>query len=128
MAVLIEGLSPDELLDLPDEEIEALVLTGKPLTFRAGTAEILGQFKLRDERLVVELAHIDGGGEGVLATLSLVARALARRRGSTELEWVVHATNCARPNPKLLRVLDRRGFEIREVRDRGVCYHRVERV
>ena len=40
----------------------------------AGTAEILGEFKVKGESLIVELAQIDGGGEGVLPTLSLLAQ------------------------------------------------------
>jgi hypothetical protein len=126
LKVLIEGQTPDELLELPEGELDALVLTGKPVAFRAGTAEILGQFEVVDGRLVVELAHIDGGGEGVLPTLRLVARRLARRRGYTGVEWVVHATRCAQPNPKLLRALERSGFQIREVPGKGACYHRIE--
>ena len=38
----IEGYAPDEILDLPDEQLDALVFSGEPLVFRAGTAEILG--------------------------------------------------------------------------------------
>ncbi len=76
MSVRLEGLSIDELVALPDDEFEGLILTGRPVTFRAGTAEILGQFELVKSRLVVELAHIDGGGEGVLPTL-------VRSRGGT---------------------------------------------
>ena len=65
----IEGYSPDEILNLPDEQLGALVLSGEPIVFRAGTAEILGEFKVKRESLIVELAQIDGGGEGVLPTL-----------------------------------------------------------
>jgi len=127
MRVVIEGLSADEFLALPDDEINDLVFTGEPLTFRAGSAEILGQFELHDDRLVVELAHIEGGGEGVLLALSGIGRRLAQIRGIPGLEWIVHATNCARPNSKLLRVLKRRGFQVADVEGRGNCYHRFEK-
>jgi len=42
----IEGYSADEILDLPVEQVDALVLSGRPIVFRAGTAEILGEFKV----------------------------------------------------------------------------------
>jgi hypothetical protein len=43
----IEGYTADEILNLPDEQIDALVLPGQPLVFRAGGAEILGEFKIK---------------------------------------------------------------------------------
>lgn len=128
MAILIEGLSPEQILALPESDLDVLVLTSEPVAFRAGSAEVLGQFGVKDGRLIVELAHIDGGGEGVLPTLNSIAHRLANRRGLGEVEWIVHATSCARPNPKLLRVLERRGFEIRAVEGKGCCYHQVEQV
>ena len=62
--ILFDGLSQDEILRLPIREIEEFILIGKPIVFRAGTASILGSFKLADNRLIIELAQIDGGGEG----------------------------------------------------------------
>ena len=127
MPLRIEGLTPDEILDLAEGEFEALVLTGEPLAFRAGTAEVLGQFEVRGSRLLVELAHLDGGGEGVLPTIASLARRYARKRSLTEIEWLVYATNCAEPNPTLRRVLERRGFVAREVEGKGECYHQIQR-
>lgn len=121
--LLIEGLTPDEILALPDEHLDALVLTDTPLTFRAGTAEILGQFCVQSRRLTVQLAHIEGGGEGVLLALFLLAERLARRRGLEGVEWVVHALRCAAPNPKLRHVLELRGFAIRDVPGVGQAYY-----
>lgn len=126
MSVKIEGLTIDELLAVPAADFEALVLTGEPVAFRAGTAEVLGQFEVRENRLVIELAHIDGGGEGVLPTIASLARRYAHRRSLAEIEWLVYATQCAQPNPKLRRVLERRGFIVREVEGKGECYHRIE--
>ncbi|MCB1032413.1 MAG: hypothetical protein KDD47_01090 [Acidobacteria bacterium] len=124
----IEGLEPDELLALRDDEFETLILHGQPVAFRAGTAEVLGQFEIDRNRLVVELAHIDGGGEGVLLTLVALARRYASSRSVPEVEWMVYATNCARPNPKLLRVLRRRGYVLRTVEGKGECYYRRESI
>jgi hypothetical protein len=42
-SILIEGLTPEEILHLPDAQMDALVFTGGPLLFRVGTAEILGE-------------------------------------------------------------------------------------
>lgn len=100
----IEGYSPDEILALRDDQLDVFVLSARPIVFRAGTAEILGEFKVRGESLVVELAQIDGGGEGVLPTLTSLAQRYAKQR-RLKSEWVVHALNCAEPNLKLRRVL-----------------------
>jgi len=121
----IEGYTPDEILDLPDEQLDALVLAGEPLVFRAGTAEILGEFRIKGASLIVELAQIDGGGEGVLLTLTSLAHRYARQRGLKKVEWVVHALNCAEPNLKLRRVMERRGFQIIDVEGVGKAYYQV---
>lgn len=124
----IEGYSPDEILDLPDEQLDALALSGEPLVFRAGAAEILGEFKVRGESLIVELAQIDGGGEGVLPTLTSLAHRYAKQRGLKRVEWVIHALNCAEPNMKLRRVMERRGFQIVEVEGIGKAYYQVHEI
>jgi hypothetical protein len=121
--VLIEGCTPDEILHLNDEYVEALVLTDTPLVMQAGSAQILGQFRIRDNYLVLELAHIDGGGEGVLPTLWVLSERYAKKRGLNGVEWLVHATNCAAPNPKLRQVLERRGFIVRDVPGVGETYY-----
>ncbi len=126
--VVIEGLTPEQILALPAEELDAFVLCGEPLVFHAGSAELLGRFWVAGETLVVELAHIDGGGEGVLPTIAAVAERYARREGLAAVEWRVHAVHCARPNLKLRRVLERRGFEIRDVPGSGECYHLVQQL
>lgn len=124
----IEGYSPDEILGLPDEEIDAFVFTDEPFVFRAGSAEILGEFAVRSDRLVVELAQIDGGGEGVLPALWTLARRVAARRGVGKVEWIVHAVRCADPNPKLRRILTLRGFAIRDVPGIGEAYWFLDEV
>jgi len=70
----IERYSADEILNLPDEQVDEFVLCGRPIVFRAGGAEILGEFKINDKSLIVELAQIDGGGEGILPTLTSLAQ------------------------------------------------------
>ncbi|HEV8367181.1 MAG TPA: hypothetical protein VGQ39_04445 [Pyrinomonadaceae bacterium] len=63
--------------------------------FRAGTAEILGEFKVKAESLIVELAQIDGGGEGVLPTLTSLTHRYAKRRGLKKVEWIVKSLTVA---------------------------------
>ncbi len=65
----IEGYTPAQILALLPAHLEQLALTGAPIIFRVGSAHILGEFAIEGERLVVELAQIEGGGEGVLPTL-----------------------------------------------------------
>lgn len=45
--ILIEGYTPEEILSLPPEQFKAIVFTGKPLVFKAGSAQILGEFALQ---------------------------------------------------------------------------------
>lgn len=126
--IRIEGYSSDEILAYSDRDLDQFVFTGTPLVFRAGTAEVLGQFEIRDRRLIVELAHIDGGGEGLLPTVGALIGRIAERRRLLEVEWLVHAVNCANPNPKLRRVLDRRGFVVIADPRLGQVYRLVESV
>jgi len=126
--LLIEGYSPSELPEALGPDLEAEVVNGRPLVARVGTAEVLISLALDGRLLRAELAHVDGGGEGVLPTLISVILRLARRRAATEIEWLVFATNCAQPNPRLRPVLVARGFVVREVPDRGFCYYRRDQV
>ena len=122
----IEGYSADEILTLPDEQVDEFVLCGRPIVFRAGTAEILGEFKIKDQSLIVELAQIDGGGEGILPTLTSLSQRYAKKRGLTRVEWIVHALNCAQPNLKLRRVMERRGFQIVDIEGGSKAFYLVD--
>ena len=124
--VLIEGYSVEAILAIPNEELDQFVFCGEPIVFRAGSAEILGKFERDSDRIVVELAHIDGGGEGSLPAVGALASKYVQRERLEFLDWRVHAVHCANPNLKLRRVLERRGFEVKVVQ--GVeCYHLIER-
>jgi hypothetical protein len=120
--ILLEGYAVDELLDLPNDVWEAIVLRDEAMVFKAGSANLLGKFKRTDDSLIIELAHVDGGGEGALPAVAAAAVAYAKRERLKFVEWRVHAVNCARPNLKLRRVLERRGFSIRQVEEIGECY------
>jgi hypothetical protein len=47
-----------------------MLLLGEPIVFRIGTATLVGSFNVDCKKLVVELAQIEGGGEGMLVSLS----------------------------------------------------------
>ncbi|MGH6652769.1 MAG: hypothetical protein ACREB7_16720 [Sphingopyxis sp.] len=107
----IEGVSLEALKALPTEELEELLAFGRPITFRMGTATVLAEFNRDREELAVNLAHIDGGGEGVVASLWKLIERYAKERGYTSIVWNVHALTCANPNPRLQHFLRDRGFE-----------------
>ena len=127
-SVLIEGYSVEEILAFPNEELDRFVFCGEPIVFRAGTAEILGKFERTEDRVILELAHIDGGGEGALPAVGALASRYAAKEQLAFVEWRVHAVHCANPNPKLRHVLERRGFEIKEVEGIGECCHLVQAI
>lgn len=120
--VLLEGYTVDEILELPNDELQAIVLRDEPLVFKAGSANMLGSFKVSADTLVLELAHIDGGGEGAIPSLASLASRYAKREGLSFIEWRVHAVHCAKPNLKLRRVLERKGFIVREIEGVGECF------
>ena len=110
-------------MGLPPEQLKDFVFTGKPLVFKTGSAQLLGEFVLRENRLVIELAHIDGGGEGALPTIAVLAERYARQNNLAAVEWIVHAINCAYPNLKLRRVLERRGSQLKDVPGYGLAVY-----
>lgn len=124
--ILLDGYTAEEILCFSDADLQAFVFTDEPLAFRIGSAEILGQFRLDKNRLVVELAHIDGGGEGVLKTLWQLAARYATSRQLGPVGWIVHAVSCASPNFKLRRVMERLGFVVRDLPNHGLAYHYVQ--
>lgn len=121
--ISVEGYSPDEILSLPDEQIESFVFVGEPIIFKIGSAEILGEFKIENNGLIVELAQIEGGGEGVLPLLFILAKKYARQQNLKKAEWIVHALNCAKPNPKLRPIMERKGFTIENIEGIGQAYY-----
>ena len=121
--VKFEGYSSSELLALPKDDFDAYVFCGEPLVIDVGSASVLGQFSVEEDRLVLELAQIDGGGEGVLPAIGSLAQKIARERGLSEISWLVHAVDCVEPNLKLRRMLSRRGFVVGKVEGVGEVYH-----
>ncbi len=117
---LIDGLSPDELLAL--EELDELVITDTPINFKVGPSQVLAQFSEHDRVLRVEIAVVEDGGDGVVNSLIRVIERAARARDIIAIDWVVYATNCAVPNPKLTRVLERLGFQVGRLENGAECY------
>jgi hypothetical protein len=124
--ILFEGLCQEEILRLPVEMLEQLVASGEPIVFRAGSAQVLGSFKTQTHRLVIELAQIEGGGEGVLPALASLARQYAKAHGLAAVEWIVHAVSCAHPNFKLRSVLEHRGFAVKLIDGIGEAYYSLD--
>lgn len=109
-SITVEGYTADEIVKLAQAELHSLFFSDQPLAFHVGTAEVLGQFRVVDGRLVVELAHIEGGGEGILPFLASMEERCARALHLSSVEWIVYALTCARPNSALRSLLERRGF------------------
>lgn len=126
--VLIEGYNIDEILSFSDELLETYLLNNEPMVFKAGTAEILGCFRITNQCLVIELAQIEGGGEGVLPSLYMLAKRYAMQRELNTIEWIIHAVTCAKPNLKLRRILQLRGFVVEYIEGVGECYHLIQAV
>jgi len=126
--VLFEGMREEDILSLSEEEVQHLILLGEPIVFRIGSATLLGSFKVDCEKLVIELAQIEGGGEGVLVSLSSLAMRYAKLRKLSGIEWIVHAVSCAKPNLKLRRVLEHRGFVVKQLEGVGEAYYLLDHV
>ena len=126
--ILFEGFREEDILSLSKEDVDQLIFVGEPIVFRVGSATVLGSFKVAGEQLTIELAQIEGGGEGVLPALASLARRYAVLHGLLRVEWIVHAVSCAKPNLKLRRVLERRGFSIKQITAIGEAYYFLDNV
>jgi len=118
----IEGESLKEILAWPEHYFDELVIIDDPIVINIGSAEVLGQFAVKDGELIVELAQIDGGGEGVLPAIARIAKRVAKIKSLNSIICIVHAINCAEPNLKLRAHLEKTGFEIESVPDKGIAY------
>lgn len=122
--VLIEGYTLKEILSLSDAEIDAWILVDNPIIFKVGSAEILGRVEIVGASLTIELAQIDGGGDGVLRTIGILARKYARKHKLKSIDWIIHSLDCLDPNPKLNPMLERAGFKIQNIPQKGEAYFR----
>ena len=120
--ILIEGYTAEELIAIDD--LEALVVTGDPIIFRVGSAEVLGEFSRIGDVLTVELAVVEAGGEGILIALANAVERWSRSQPIVAIEWIVYATDCAEPNPKLTRILTRLGFDLCRRANGSDCFRR----
>lgn len=111
--ILIEGLEPEELISL--EDLETYAVAGRPIVISVGAAEVLAEFSISEKVLNVEIAVVEQGGEGVLPVLIDVIERAALLRKFVAIEWSVFARNCTIPNPKLMKVLERIGFEVHKI-------------
>ena len=118
----IEGESLKNILEWPEHYFDELVLIDEPIVLNIGTAEVLGQFAIKNNELLVELAQIDGGGEGVLPAISRIAKKVAQIKSIKSINCIVHAVNCAEPNLKLRAHLEKTGFEVKDIPGKGAAY------
>ncbi|QND55227.1 hypothetical protein [Mesorhizobium huakuii] len=124
----IEGTSLEDLRTMPHADQDALLAFGRPISFTMGSATVLAEFNRRDGTLLVNLAHIDGGGEGVLLVLWKHTRAFAIERQFSTVRWNVHAATCAKPNPRLQRFLRTHEFAEIDDPDYGRIFVRTQRL
>lgn len=110
----IEGFAKEELLNFPPDQIKEYLSFNESIIIQAGTAEILAQFSESDSELIVELAHIDGGGEGILILLQNLIKSYCQKNNYRSILWIIHAVHCKNPNLKLRAVLEKRGYKIVE--------------
>ncbi len=108
--LLIDGIKPNDLVNLGG--LEAYALAGRPIVFSVGDAEVLAEFTKSEKVLLVEIAVVEKGGEGVLPVLIDTIEKAALSRYFSAIEWSVLARNCSTPNLKLMRVLEKIGFEV----------------
>lgn len=120
----VEGESLSEILAWPEKYFDELVLIDSPIVFNIGSAEVLGQFANIKNEIVVELAQIDGGGEGVLPAIYKIAKYVAHLKSATKISCIVHAIDCAKPNLKLRSHLEKTGFEIKYIPGKGNAYYK----
>jgi hypothetical protein len=117
--IQVEGASLESLRAMPREDQDALLAFGRPISFVMGSATVLAQFDRREATLEVNLAHIDGGGEGVLLVLWKHIRAFAVERQFTTIRWNIFAATCAQPNPRLQQFLRSHEFVETDDPDHG---------
>jgi hypothetical protein len=97
----------------------------RPIVFREGSTEILGQVRMTKGSLVLELAQIDGGDEGILPTIWGVAEEAAKKKGLGTVEWIIHAMNCGESNPNLCEILDTMGLVAEDIPCSGKVYRLI---
>ena len=102
-------------------------MDGEPVIWRVGAAEVLAACRRDGDQLVVEVAEVVGGGDGTLLALRAELRRWSAQQGVAEIQWVVHAVECAKPNERLRAVLARRGFVV-GVQDGVEAYRWRDRV
>lgn len=120
--IRIEGFVLDEILQFPIEDLLEYVEASTPVIVAIGSAEVLCEFRIQNGTLIAVLAHIDGGGEGVLRAAHRLLADAAHRTGCTDLKLVATAVNCAEPNLKLRRLLERLNFVVESTNDYGEAY------
>lgn len=127
--ILIDGMNEEELIRLSrSKEIQDLIFADIPVVFKAGTSDILGQFRKTEDELLITLSQIIGGGEGILIKIMNLFRRFAKENNYQKITWKVHAVDCPKPNPKLKKILELKGFEIVIDEIDGQIYQKIEQL
>ena len=122
----VEGFTPEELLALPADAISSFVFTDEPVTFRVGTCRDPWSLSYHRQPPCCGVSARRRRRRRVLVTIAALCTRYAHKRELAEIEWIVHAVHCARPNLALRRVPDNRGFQVRHISGIGPAYHRVD--
>ena len=124
--IRVEGYALEDVLKFPVEELLEYVESDIPVIVAIGSAEVLCEFRVNNGVLVAVLAHIDG--EGVLRAAHRLLSNVAPRMGCTGLRLIATAVNCADPNLKLRRLLERLNFIVESTDEYGEAYVLSEKI
>ena len=73
--------------------------------------------------MVAELSRIEAGAERTFPPLWRLAGQLAVWLALSGVEWFVDPACCDQGHLKMRKILESRGFEVKEVAGRGQVYH-----
>ena len=126
--ISIEGFRPEEIVALPDDQIHEYVFQGDKVVFLVGEAQLHGEFRRENDRLVALLSEISFGGEEIIPSLAALLSRYARLRQIPWIAWEVHVTKAVAKNGNLGQILDQRGYHLEDVPGVGKVYRLLQKV
>jgi len=121
--LLLDELTPEELLALPLTELDSLLLTGQAIICQADAKHISCKFQRNAGRLTITFRQFDGSCDKVFRQLWDWVYPLAGKLGCSEVEWFIPAAYCNQPNPRLRHVLEQKVFQLVASTDMGEVYY-----
>jgi hypothetical protein len=85
--LLIEGFTPQELIDLARHTSLLPLFEGKPVAVTYGKVTLMGGVRKRGTRLLLEVGEMQAGAEKILVKLEPLVQQIARLRGIKRVEW-----------------------------------------